>query len=113
MPSCVGPTSSTRTPGPSAVASIRVEVVHALADAQTLIALELEAPATVADALAAAVEAGRLPADVARQPVGIFGKRVERSQALAAGDRVELYRPLPADPKEQRRARARDARAKP
>ncbi|HBM84553.1 MAG TPA: RnfH family protein, partial [Halieaceae bacterium] len=38
--------------------------------------------------------------------LGIFGKLVAADQALRAGDRVEIYRPLKADPKEVRKARA-------
>jgi hypothetical protein len=39
--------------------------------------------------------------------VGIFGRLVALEHALATGDRVEIYRPLTADPKEARRRRAR------
>jgi len=39
--------------------------------------------------------------------VGIFGKVVEEDAPLTDGDRVEIYRPLAADPKEARRRRAR------
>ena len=41
--------------------------------------------------------------------VGIFGKAVRREQLLEDGDRIEIYRPLAHDPKEARRARAREA----
>ena len=41
--------------------------------------------------------------------VGIFGRRVPPATRLADGDRVEIYRPLALDPKEQRRRRARKA----
>lgn len=40
-------------------------------------------------------------------PVGIYGRVVSREQRLSKGDRVELYRELPNDPKTARRARAR------
>ncbi len=43
-------------------------------------------------------------------PVGIFGKRTRRDAVLADGDRVELYRPLEADPKQARRRRTADKR---
>jgi len=39
-------------------------------------------------------------------PLGIFGKAVKDSHILREGDRVEIYRPLQADPKEARRKRA-------
>jgi putative ubiquitin-RnfH superfamily antitoxin RatB of RatAB toxin-antitoxin module len=42
--------------------------------------------------------------------LGIFGRVVSQDQILAAGDRVEIYRPLLIDPKESRRQRAHDAK---
>jgi putative ubiquitin-RnfH superfamily antitoxin RatB of RatAB toxin-antitoxin module len=39
--------------------------------------------------------------------VGIFGHKASLDQVLREGDRVEIYRPLIADPKEARRQRAR------
>ena len=80
---------------------IHVEVVLALAGRQTLRRVQLPAGSTVGDALAASglgeARAGR---------VGIYGKVVARDAILSDGDRVEIYRPLRADPKEARRARA-------
>ena len=38
-------------------------------------------------------------------PLGIFGRQVKDDTVLQNGDRVELYRPLKADPKEARRRR--------
>jgi putative ubiquitin-RnfH superfamily antitoxin RatB of RatAB toxin-antitoxin module len=51
--------------------------------------------------------------DLASAKMGIFGKVVAdpRTHVLADGDRVEIYRPLTADPKEARKARARKAAA--
>ncbi|MHB2040063.1 MAG: RnfH family protein [Acidiferrobacteraceae bacterium] len=43
--------------------------------------------------------------DLARQPVGIFGRPVSLDDPVAPGDRVEIHRPLPMDPKERRRRR--------
>jgi putative ubiquitin-RnfH superfamily antitoxin RatB of RatAB toxin-antitoxin module len=48
--------------------------------------------------------------DLENSKLGIFSKVVAPSQVLRDGDRVEIYRPLIADPKEVRKARA--ARAK-
>jgi len=42
--------------------------------------------------------------------LGIFGKTVKPEQTLRAGDRVEIYRPLIADPKEARRERAKQGK---
>lgn len=38
--------------------------------------------------------------------VGIFGRKAPMDEVLRDGDRVEIYRPLIADPKEARRRRA-------
>jgi uncharacterized protein len=67
--------------------------------------------ATVRDALEAArAQAGALDVPWAAD-VGIFGELCDRSAVPLDGDRIEIYRPLKADPKESRRARARDRRA--
>jgi hypothetical protein len=47
-----------------------------------------------------------------RQGVGIYGKAVPASTVVRDGDRVEIYRPLRADPRQLRRARAAQRRAK-
>ena len=87
--------------------SIIVTVVLALSDGATEVELRLPTGATVSDALARSGLASRHPRiDLARAPVGIFGRRVERERILADGDRVEIYRPLIADPKDARRRRA-------
>ncbi len=88
------------------MASLHVEVVHALAERQELVRLELAEGATVADALEASGLAGRSAA------IGIGGKVVPASRRLRDGDRVELLRPLAQDPKEARRQRARRRRTR-
>ena len=87
---------------------IRVEVVYALADAQTIIAVELEQGARVADALAAASLQGELP--VTTPGLGVWGVPASRDTELRDCDRVEIYRELVADPKQARRQRARQQR---
>ena len=84
------------------MAAIRVEVVHATRGALDAVTVELPVGATVGDALAAAGMKGGAA-------LGIFGRRVPPTTRLADGDRVEIYRPLALDPKEQRRRRARKA----
>ncbi|MBZ2209329.1 RnfH family protein [Massilia soli] len=44
--------------------------------------------------------------DLAAQPVGIFGKKRPLDTVLREHDRIEIYRPLVADPKESRRRRS-------
>jgi putative ubiquitin-RnfH superfamily antitoxin RatB of RatAB toxin-antitoxin module len=80
---------------------LRVEVVRAWPDRAELRALELEEGATVRGALAAA-------GMEAPHGAGIHGRRVTLDATLADGDRVEIYRPLLADPKAARRRRARE-----
>jgi putative ubiquitin-RnfH superfamily antitoxin RatB of RatAB toxin-antitoxin module len=88
--------------------SLRVSVVLALPDRQEVVELELEEGSTVADAIAASGLAMRYPAlEVERMPAGIWSRPRPPETRLKDGDRVELYRPLRADPKAQRRARAR------
>lgn len=96
---------------------VLVEVVYALADEQALLELELPAGSTMREAVLRSGLDARFPGlDLATVPLGIFGKAVSRPEArvLEAGDRVEIYRPLQADPKEVRKrraARAAEARA--
>lgn len=87
---------------------MHVEVVYALADAQHRAHLELAAGTTVGEALTAVRRLTPFnQLDLEAVPVGIFGRPVTRDEVLSAGDRVEIYRPLPVDPREARRRRAR------
>jgi putative ubiquitin-RnfH superfamily antitoxin RatB of RatAB toxin-antitoxin module len=90
---------------------IRVEVVYAERGRQTLIALTLPAGATVAEAIAASAIHAAHPGIPAGLRTGIFGEPAGPATVLQEGDRVELYRPLPADPKETRRRLAREGRS--
>ena len=90
------------------MAAIRVEVVYALPQAQRLVALELRPGATVRAALQASGLLELVPAsEWASLRFGIYGKPVGLERPLRDGDRVELLRPLAADPNEARRRRAR------
>lgn len=96
---------------------LRVEVVYALAGEQVLLRLELPAGSTAREAaLRSGLDGQFAGLDLATAPLGIFGKALSRPQErlLEDGDRVEIYRPLLADPKEvrkQRAARAAENRA--
>jgi len=86
---------------------ITVEVAYAEPQEQFLRRLELPAGGTVADAIAASEVSSAFPdIDIDPGRVGIFSRKVSMSQVLEEGDRVEIYRPLQADPKEVRRAKA-------
>lgn len=86
---------------------MRIEVAYATPHEQVILEVELSADAT---AKAAIHESGlliRFPEiDLAQNKVGVFGKICKLDQLLRPGDRVEIYRPLIADPKESRRLRA-------
>lgn len=75
---------------------------------QWVIALQLLPGATVLDAIVASGILQQCPQlDLQRNRAGVYGQLVTLDTPLQAGDRVELYRPLPADPRELRRQRAR------
>ncbi len=87
--------------------SVAVEVVLATPARQVLLAVKVEAGATVEDAIAASGIAARFPElAVEEMAVGIWGKPVGRESTVAGGDRIEIYRPLEIDPREARRQRA-------
>lgn len=87
---------------------MRVTVAVALPGRQEVIELDLADPATVADAIEAAELARRFPGvDFASMATGIWSRAAQPATRLREGDRVELYRPLEADPKDMRRRRAK------
>jgi hypothetical protein len=78
------------------------------------VAVELAAPATAWDAVRASGLLERWPELAAGEPsIGVWGRATSVDAALDDGDRVELYRPLAADPQEARRRRAAKARRAP
>ncbi|MDY6955589.1 MAG: RnfH family protein [Pseudomonadota bacterium] len=93
-------------------AAITVTVVYARPDQVWRVAVELPAGSRVRDALRASGLAECIgEVDLLAAPVGVFGEACERDRLLRAGDRVEIYRALPVDPKQARRRRAEQARA--
>lgn len=84
---------------------MRVLVAIALPEGQEVVALELAPGATIAQAIELAGVAERHPA-LAGADTGLWGRRRSPETVLREGDRVELYRPLRADAKALRRARA-------
>lgn len=97
--------------------NIAVEVVYALPEKQKLLKLGMPAGTTVREAAIRSAMDSYFPGlDLATCPLGIFGKAVAKPEerVLEDGERVEIYRPLIADPKEvrkQRAAKAAQARA--
>lgn len=93
--------------------AVAVEVVYALLERQELVRLELAAGSNVEQAIrASGLLQGFPEIDLAVNPVGIFGKLVSLAALLCNGDRVEIYRPLYADPRDMRRQRAARIRPK-
>ena len=94
--------------------TISVEVAYALPDRQKIISLDLPEGTTAREAVRASGIATLFPdIDVDSCPLGIFGhalgaRGMQPAEAyrLRQGDRVEIYRPLIADPKEVRKRRA-------
>ena len=87
--------------------TIEVEVVFAEPERQELIQVRLPQGGTVQDAITVSGIQNQFPdVDLSQNKVGIFGKKTQRDRVLENGDRVEIYRPLKADPKEVRRALA-------
>ncbi len=90
---------------------IKIEVVYALPHEQTLLALEVAPGTTLADAIKASGILEKHPdIDLASNKVGIFGKLSKPDAVLRDKDRIEIYRPLIADPKEIRRKRAEEGK---
>jgi putative ubiquitin-RnfH superfamily antitoxin RatB of RatAB toxin-antitoxin module len=86
---------------------MKVEVAYAKPEVQVIMPLELAEGATAEAAIRASGLLARFPEiDLAGNRIGIFGKPCGLDQVLRPGDRVEIYRPLIADPKEARRSRA-------
>ncbi|VVP01263.1 RnfH family protein [Pseudomonas fluorescens] len=91
---------------------IEIEVVYAAVDRQVLRTVSVPEGVTVRDALLKSGIGDEFPElDLAECPVGIFGKVIADPEVrlIRAGDRIEIYRPLLADPKEVRRLRAAKA----
>ncbi|MBC3921296.1 RnfH family protein [Pseudomonas lurida] len=91
---------------------VEIEVVHAAEDRQVLLTVAVPAGASLRAAVQASGIAVQFPElNLADCPLGIFGKVVPDAdvRAVQAGDRIEIYRPLLADPKEVRRLRAAKA----
>lgn len=91
---------------------VSVEVVFAAPDRQFLLTLQLPAGSTVRQAaLQSGLHEHVADLDLAGAPLGIFGKAVTspETRLLEEGDRVEIYRPLLADPKDVRKRRAAQA----
>ena len=95
----------------NAVETINVEVAYALPGKQVIIPVNVDAGTTIGGAIVQSGIMMEFPdLDIENSEVGIFGKVAPMTRVLADGDRVEIYRPLIADPKEVRRKRAAEGK---
>ena len=91
--------------------AINIEVVYALPQEQLLFGVQAPAGTTVAQALRLSGVLERYPEiDLEKNRLGIYGKLSAPDAVLRDHDRIEIYRPLLADPKEVRRRRAAEGK---
>jgi uncharacterized protein len=92
-------------------ARLQIEVAYAEPQRAIVKTYRLAPQSQVADAMRlAALDPDFSEVDLANSALGIFGRVVGTDHPLKEGDRIEIYRPLTADPKTARRARAKSAR---
>jgi putative ubiquitin-RnfH superfamily antitoxin RatB of RatAB toxin-antitoxin module len=92
---------------------IFIEVAYAVPETQVLIPLDVSLGTTVEEAVKLSGILEQFPdINLAENKLGIFGKVAPSDQVLRDKDRVEIYRPLIADPKESRRKRAEKKEAR-
>jgi uncharacterized protein len=97
---------------PQTTESIHVEVVYATPERQEVVKLKIGATCTVAEALEASGLLQKYPEiDLSKNKLGVFSKLAKPETVLRHKDRVEIYRPLIADPKEVRKKRASEGKA--
>lgn len=100
-----------RFAGSSAPGKIQVEVAYARRDEQLILPMVVDSGTTLQDAIKRSGILDRFPEiDLKVNKVGVFGKLAKLDTVLRQDDRVEIYRPLLADPKEVRKQRAAEGK---
>lgn len=89
---------------------MKIEVAYALPDKQYLFEQEVEEGTTVEQALKQSKLLKEVP-DLSLDKVGIFAQLVTLDTVLKDGDRIEVYRPLKADPRDRRRQKVQEERS--
>lgn len=90
---------------------IKVEVIYALPEKQEFVSVQLDEGATVRQAIEASGLLAKYPEiDLAKNKLGVFAKLAKADAVVLDRDRVEIYRPLIADPKEVRKQRAAEGK---
>lgn len=91
---------------------MKIEVAYATPAKQLIRVLEVSEDTQAEEAVRLSKISDEFPEiDLDNLKLGIFGKAISGQQRLKAGDRVEIYRPLIADPKEVRRRKAAEAKS--
>jgi putative ubiquitin-RnfH superfamily antitoxin RatB of RatAB toxin-antitoxin module len=91
---------------------INIQVVYALPEKQELLSLALPAGSTLQQAVEASGLLSKHGLSMEAGKFGIYGKQAKPDAVLRDRDRVEIYRPLIADPKEMRKARVAEKKAR-
>jgi putative ubiquitin-RnfH superfamily antitoxin RatB of RatAB toxin-antitoxin module len=87
-------------------AELEIEVIYATGAEQALCRLRVPAGTSLAEAVRLSGLSQRYPQiELQALEIGVFGRLRDPAEPVAAGDRVEIYRPLQADPKDARRRR--------
>jgi len=90
---------------------ILIEVAYALPQKQIIIPIKVKAGVTAEEAIKASGIIKKFPEiDLSANQIGIFGKLTQLDHVMRERDRIEIYRPLIADPKEIRRQRAAEGK---
>ncbi len=91
--------------------TLQIEVVYGVPDKQTILVITIAPNTSVEQAI---IESGILALykeiDLSKNKVGIWNRAAKLTDELEDGDRIEIYRPLLADPKEVRKRRAEKAK---
>ena len=92
--------------------TIQVEVVYAMPERQEVASISVPLGSTVGQAIEVSGLLAKHPEiDLTKNKLGIYAKLAKVDTALRDRDRVEIYRPLIADPKEVRKQRAAEGKA--
>jgi len=90
---------------------MNIEVVYALPSEQLIFTVTLDAGASAEDAIMASGILRKYPdIDLKKNKLGVYSRLIKLDTELVDGERVEIYRPLIADPKEMRKRRAEKAK---
>ncbi len=90
---------------------ISVDVVYAIRQKQDIVSLKVAEGTTVRQAIEASGVLEKYPEiDLSKNKLGVFAKLAKPDAMLRDRDRVEIYRPLIADPKEVRKQRAAEGK---